>query len=64
MRILARLLSLPVALIACGSGLFGLLVSLEASAGLTDGMRSVLQGLGRRALDSGADLPSDLATRA
>lgn len=62
MRILARMVSLPVALIACSSGVFGLLAGSGLAVGVVDGLRGVLQALTRWMVDQGVALPHDSAT--
>jgi len=60
-RILARIVCLPLALIACGAGGFGLLVSSGVAGGVADGLRGVLQASTRIMLDRGVAMPHDFA---
>ncbi len=58
-RILARMISLFVSLIACSAGAFGLLAASGLAAGLVDGLRGGLHALTRWLVEQGADLPHD-----
>jgi len=60
-RIVARLVSLPVALIACSSGVFGLLAASGLAVDVVDGLRRSLQTWTRWTIDQGVALPNDFA---
>ena len=62
MRTLARILSLPIALLSIGAGLFGLIVRFGSSASATDAARRGLQSTTRWAIDHGIGLPRNAAS--
>jgi tetratricopeptide (TPR) repeat protein len=62
-RILARILSFPLGLLAIGAGLFGLLAHFAPDSAAAEGIRRSLQGLSRWAIEQGVGLPRNLASR-
>jgi len=63
-RILARILSLPLGLLSIGAGLFGLLVHYGSQDCLARTASRQLQAFTRWAIDQGVGLPRDFASSA
>ncbi len=64
MRILARVLLLPIAIFFIATGSFGLLASYGTDTEMADQTRRQLQDLNRWAIDEGFEVPRDLAVNA